>query len=163
MFLNENFPFSLRLFVHVYMFNLLHNMRTNRTIVHVPWERESLHIENFLRYFPAWNTLKLHRGGSSRREWERKKNHEIFHFYHTFARHEVVGCLPPPLLWKIGPKMFRLPTWNFGIRPCNCVFKNVCITIHVLWIIIAICYCYYELWIKESRFIGINSLIKDRY
>ena len=36
MFLNENFPFSLRLFVHVYMFNLLHNMRKNRTIVHVP-------------------------------------------------------------------------------------------------------------------------------
>lgn len=92
-----------------------------------------------------------------------KKKHEIFHFYHTFARHKVVGCLPPPLLWKIGPKMFTLPTWNFGIRPCNCVFKNVCITIHVLWIIIAICYCYYELWIKESRFIGINSLIKDRY
>ena len=74
MFLNENFPFSLRLFVHVYMFNLLHNMRKNRTIVHVPWERESLHIENSLRYFSAWNTLKLHRGGTSRREWERKKN-----------------------------------------------------------------------------------------
>lgn len=106
-----------------------------------------------------WNYTGADPAGESGRE----KKHEIFHFYHTFARHKVVGCLPPPFVWKIGPKMFRLPTWNFGIRPCNCVFKNVCITIHVLWIIIAICYCYYELWIKESRFIGINSLIKDRY
>lgn len=105
-----------------------------------------------------WNYTGADPAGESGREKKHTK-FSIFTIHLHATKLSDVSLLP----WKIGPKMFRLPTWNFGIRPCNCVFKNVCITIHVLWIIIAICYCYYELWIKESRFIGINSLIKDRY
>lgn len=101
MFLNENFPFSLRLFVHVYMFNLLHNMRKNRTIVRCTCDlrkKQSLHIDNFLRYFSCLKYIETTQGRiQQERVREKKTRNFSFFTIHLHARSCRTSPSCPPL------------------------------------------------------------------
>ena len=105
-FLNDHNPFSLILFLHVYMFSILHNIRKNRTIVTCTCtlrKTQYLHIDNFLHYFSLlemhWNYTVVDPAGESER----------VSLLPVFDRLDLI-CL-------------QFPPGISGIRPCNCLLK----------------------------------------